>query len=185
MHIFLETERLLLRRLTEADLEHLVLLDSDPEVMRCITGGRPTPRHLMQHETLPNMLDCYARGSGLGFWAAVEKATGAFLGWFEFRPVNENSPAVVELGYRLRREAWGQGFATEGAQALIRKGFAEMGVERVTATAMTVNAGSRRVMEKAGLKYLRTVHLTWPEYIDGAEHGDVEYALTKADWEQL
>jgi RimJ/RimL family protein N-acetyltransferase len=49
---------------------------------------------------------------------------------------------------------------------------------------MTVNLGSRRVMEKAGLKYVRTFFQDWPEVIEGGEHGDVEYALEKADWER-
>jgi RimJ/RimL family protein N-acetyltransferase len=52
----------------------------------------------------------------------------------------------------------------------------------VVAETMAVNAASRRVMEKAGLRYVRTFHQEWPERIEGDEHGDVEYALTKADW---
>lgn len=184
MQIFLETDRLVLRQLTEADVENLLALDSDPNVMRYLNGGTPTPREVIEHQILPGFLDYYARFTGFGFWAAIEKSTGAFLGWFEFRPLAQRSPAVVELGYRLRRAAWGKGFATEGSRALIRKGFTELGVARVIATTMTVNAGSRRVMEKAGLTLVRTFHQAWPEYIAGAEHGDVEYALDKADWEE-
>jgi RimJ/RimL family protein N-acetyltransferase len=88
----------------------------------------------------------------------------------------------VELGYRLRRDSWGKGYATEGSIALIRKGFTELGVHRVFAETMAVNVGSRRVMEKAGLRYVRTFHQDWPERIPGDEHGDVEYALTRAEW---
>jgi hypothetical protein len=54
----------------------------------------------------------------------------------------------------------------------------------VVAETMVVNAASRRVMEKAGLKYVRTFHQPWPYAIEGSEHGDVEYALRKADWER-
>jgi RimJ/RimL family protein N-acetyltransferase len=54
----------------------------------------------------------------------------------------------------------------------------------VVAETMAVNTASRRVMEKAGLRYVRTFHQEWPEHIEGSEHGDVEYALTKADWER-
>ena len=50
------------------------------------------------------------------------------------------------------------------------------------ATTMTVNARSRAVMEKAGLRYARTVHLDWPDPVDGTEHGDVEYRLSRDDW---
>jgi RimJ/RimL family protein N-acetyltransferase len=106
------------------------------------------------------------------------------VGWFEFYPWKDASPDEVELGYRLRRSAWGKGYATEGSRALIRKGFTELGVRRVVAETMAVNTASRRVMEKAGLRYVRTFHQEWPEHIEGEEHGDVEYALTKAEWER-
>ena len=93
-------------------------------------------------------------------------------------------PGEVELGYRLRRSAWGKGYATEGSRALIQKGFAEFGVQRVVASTMVVNVASRRVMENAGLKFVRTFHQPWPDYIEGEEEGDVEYALLRSEWEQ-
>ncbi len=184
MEIFLETQRLVLRRFTRADVDNLVELDSDPDVMRYITGGRPTPRAEIERDVLPRFLHYYDRYAGYGFWAAVEKAGGDFLGWFHFRPPEGAEPDVVELGYRLRTMAWGKGYATEGSRALIRKGFAELGVRRVVASTMVVNDGSRRVMEKAGLRLVRTFHQPWPDRIEGEEHGDVEYALDRADWER-
>jgi len=94
-------------------------------------------------------------------------------------------PDEAELGYRLKRSAWGKGYATEGSRALIQKGFAELGVSRVFAETMVVHAASRRVMENAGLQYVRTFHQPWPYPIEGSEYGDVEYALRKTDWERL
>lgn len=186
MHIFLETERLILRRFTETDVEHLVALDSDPEVMRFINGGKATPREVIANDILPRFLEYYQLYPGYGFWAAIEKSTGAFLGWFHLRPAKDGGRAdEPELGYRLHRAAWGKGYATEGSRALVHKAFAELGAQRVFATTMTVNTGSRRVMEKCGLRFVRTFFLEWPEYIDGAEHGDVEYALSRADWAAL
>jgi RimJ/RimL family protein N-acetyltransferase len=184
MRVFLETDRLLLRRFTEADVDNLVELDSDPEVMRFINGGRPTSREEVQNDILPAFLAYYQRFAGYGFWAAVEKSTGEFLGWFHFRPPPGADVDGVELGYRLRRSAWGKGYATEGSRALLRKGFTELGVQRVFAATMAVNLASRRVMEKAGLRLVRTFRQPWPDHIDGEEHGDVEYALRKADWER-
>ncbi|UYQ66162.1 GNAT family N-acetyltransferase [Streptomyces peucetius] len=184
MGIFLHTERMALRPFTVDDLDRLVDLDSDPEVMRYINGGRPTPPDTMRTVHLPRLLHRHTGTGARGFWAAESKDTRTFLGWFEFRPLDDDSPAVVELGYRLRKAAWGRGYATEGARALIHKGFAELGVQRVTANTMAVNAGSRRVMEKSGLKYVRTYFGDWPETIDGSEHGEVEYALTRSEWEQ-
>jgi RimJ/RimL family protein N-acetyltransferase len=184
MQVFLETERLVLRRFTMADADDLVNLDADPDVMRYITGGVPTSRDEIETEVLPAFLDYYQRYAGFGFWAAMEKATGEFLGWFHFRPGPDAAPGEVELGYRLRKSAWGKGYATEGSRALIRKGFTEFGVQRVVAEAMAINAASRRVMEKAGLKLVRTFHQPWPHPIEGDEFGDVEYALDRAGWQR-
>ena len=185
MDALLETERLVLRRFTDADVDLLVDLDGDPEVMRYITGGRPTPREEIRDEVLPAWLRWYERFPGYGFWAAAEKATGEFLGWFHLRPPEGASPDEPELGYRLRRSAWGKGYATEGSRALVRMAFTELGARRVYAETMVVNRGSRRVMEKAGLRLVRTFHQPWPDRIEGDEHGDVEYALTRAEWEEL
>jgi hypothetical protein len=69
--------------------------------------------------------------------------------------------------------------------ALIDKGFSELGVQRVVASTIVVNVASRRVMEKAGLRFVRTFHQPWPDYIDGEEEGDVEYALRRSEWEQI
>jgi RimJ/RimL family protein N-acetyltransferase len=182
MQVFLQTRRLVLRRFTAGDAGNLVSLDAGPGVMHFITGGIPTSRAEIESEILPAFLAYYERYEGYGFWAAVEKATGEFLGWFHFRPGAEAGPGEVELGYRLRRAAWGKGYATEGSRALIAKGFTELGVQRVAAEAMAVNTASRRVMEKAGLRLVRTFHQPWPYPIDGDEFGDVEYALDKAAW---
>ncbi len=195
MEVFLETERMLLRHFTEADVDHLVDLDSDPEVMRFLTGGIPTSREAIQDDILPAFLRSYELYPGFGVFAAIEKERGEFLGWFSFRPKVAMSRDEVALGYRLRRSLWGQGYATEGARALIRLGFTEWGVQRVVATTYQDNLASRRVMEKAGLSLVRTYRMTMEELQanDSTAHDpsevlwdgdDVEYALRKADWEQ-
>jgi len=183
VHVVLETERLALRRFTEEDVDLLVELDSDPEVMRYITGGIPTSREEVETEYLPAYLAYYERYEGFGFWAAVEKAGGAFVGWFHFRPADSELPDEVELGYRLRRNAWGKGYATEGSRALVEKGFTDLGVRRVVASTLVVHEASRRVLENAGLRFVRIFHADWPYAIEGDEHGDVEYALTRSEWE--
>lgn len=177
MHVFLQTGRLWLRRFTEEDVDHLVELDSDSDVMRFINGGQPSSREEIQTEILPAFLRYYERFAGLGFWAAIEKATGDFVGWFHLRPI-EAAVGEVELGYRLHRSAWGKGYATGGSRALIRKGFTDLGVQRVVASTMVVNEASQRVMEKAGLRF-KIFHQEWPEVIEGSEKGDVEYALSR------
>ena len=182
MTVFLETERLVLRWFTGDDLDLVIELDGDAEVMRYINNGQPVDLAEVA-EILDWWLTHYDSDGGYGFWAAIEKATDRFLGWFHFRPGEGAGPHEPELGYRLRRDAWGQGYATEGSRALIDKGFTELGVERVYAESMAVNIGSRRVMENAGLRYVRTFAAEWPVRIPGDEEGDVEYAITRAEWE--
>ena len=185
MDVFIETERLILRSFAEGDLDNLVELDSDPEVMRWINGGRPTPREVLQ-EHLAWYIGYYARYPGYGFWVAIEKSTGNWVGWFHLRPSpdSEMSHDEPELGYRLRKAAWGRGYATEGSRALIHKGFAELGARRVVASTDSINLASRRVMEKCGMVLVRTFFGPRPDDIDGEEVEGVEYALTRADWER-
>ena len=185
MGVFLETERLILRRFTEADVDNLVDLDADPQVMFYINAGEPTPRSEVEASVLPRFLWYYETFPAWGFFAAIERATGDFIGWFHLRPDPDHGRSdEPELGYRLRRSAWGKGFATEGSQALVDLAFADLGAARVFATTMAVNAASRRVMEKAGLRFVRAFRADWPVRIPGDEHGDVEYALTRDEWER-
>jgi RimJ/RimL family protein N-acetyltransferase len=174
MRVFMETERLILREFTDQDVDNMVFLDSDPAVMQYLTGGKPTPRAVIENDIMPAIL----RGDS-GLWAAIERSTTEFLGWLALEP---RATGEVELGYRLIAASWGKGYATEGARALVHKGFADLGVQRVFAHTMAVNLRSRRVMEKAGLKYVRTFHLDWDDPIEGTEHGEVEYELRRDDW---
>jgi RimJ/RimL family protein N-acetyltransferase len=183
VHIILETPRLIMRQFTKDDVDNLFDLNSDPEVMRYINGGRPTPREVIRDEIIPFHLAVYNRLDRLGTWAAESSATGEFLGWFHFRPGPDTDITNIDLGYRLRRSAWNKGYATEGSQALISGGFTDLGVERVFGHTMTVNTASRRVMEKCGLTLVRTSAYEGADVIEGAEHGEVEYALTKPEWE--
>ncbi|WP_433555142.1 GNAT family N-acetyltransferase [Pseudonocardia xinjiangensis] len=178
----LETDRLRLRRFTTADLDDVHALHSDPAVMRYL--DRPATREHVRDTTLPQWFALYERHPRFGYFAALQKQTGTFLGWFLFRPqpVEQPTPGEIELGYRLHKAAWGRGFATEGSIALVEMGFTELGVQRVVATTMAVNRGSRRVLEKSGLRYVRTFHVDWPHPLDGSEHGEVEYALTREEW---
>jgi RimJ/RimL family protein N-acetyltransferase len=184
MDVVLETDRLLLRRFTDADVDLLVALDADPEVRRYVALN-PTTRDEVLAEILPAWLRYYERFTGYGFWAAIERDSGDFLGWFHLRPgLSDPRDDEPELGYRLRRSSWGRGYATEGSRALIDRAFTELGARRVWAETMVVNAASRRVMEKASMRHVRTFHADWPERLPGDEHGDVEYAITREEWER-
>ena len=186
MDTYLETGRMTLRRFTQADVENLAALHSHPSVMRRIDDGRPVPRAVVEQQQLPRILREYDElPVGLGCFAAVERSFGDFLGWLSLRPASSvGLDGGTELGYRMLPSVWGLGYATEGARALVHHAFTELGVDRIVATTMTVNTASRRVMEKAGLSLIRTFFEQWPDPIEGAEHGDVEYAITRETWTQ-
>jgi RimJ/RimL family protein N-acetyltransferase len=189
----IETKRLILRRLTAEDADHLFGLDNDPAVMRFLNGGRPTPRDVFDQELLPRFLGDPNQRGVFGFWAVIEKASGGFLGWLSFIPDSSSGSLAAELGYRLRRACWGQGYATEGALELIRLGFAVTEVERVTASTFERNLASRRVMEKLGMRLTRTFRFEPQECAGGRtyhlapedlfEGDDVQYSLERSDWE--
>lgn len=161
MRIFLETERLILRQFTNEDARNLFELDSDPEVIQFTSQAGQSPDYTMiQTRILPKFLTYYKKYEGYGAWAALEKSSQAFIGWFFLRPAVEAAyfnpifadPTDIELGYRLRKAFWGNGFATEGARALVVKGFSELGAQRIVAPALSANVASIRVLEKSGLK---------------------------------
>lgn len=152
-----ETPRLLLRPARPSDVDELRALDADPEVMRFLGSDGAVSVDLVGRE---------------GYWVGVERATGDFVGWFGLDD---------ELGYRIRRDRWGRGYATEGATAVLARAFAA-GRPRVTAQTMAVNTRSRRVLAKLGLRHVRTFHVDWADPLPGAEHGEVEYEITAAEF---
>jgi RimJ/RimL family protein N-acetyltransferase len=182
--IILETPRLAIRQFTGDDVDNLFDLNDDPEVMRYI--GRPAPREVLRDEIIPFHLAVYQRLDRLGTWAAESVDGGEFLGWFHFRPGPGGDITNIDLGYRLRRPTWNEGYATEGARALINMGFHDLRVQRVFAHTMMVNTASRRVLEKCGLTLVHTTPYKGPDadVIEGSEHGEVEYALTRHEWQE-
>jgi RimJ/RimL family protein N-acetyltransferase len=182
--VHLSTDRLWLRRFRPDDADSLVALDSDPKVRRFVEDGvEPTLANSI--ETIDHWLATYPPGDLFGFWAAIERRSGAFIGWFHFRPNTDGDDADPELGYRLASSHWGRGYATEGSQALIDHGFETGRVDRVVAEAMSVHAASRRVMEKIGMSHVDTFRADWPVRIPGDEHGDVRYAISRSEWLSL
>lgn len=148
----LATERFYLRQFGPGDARLLFELDSDPEVMRFITKGKPTPLAKIENEILPRVLGYYQKSSTQGVWAACLAAGDEFIGWFHLRP-DKITPEEMELGYRLKRSAWGRGLATEGSRALIQAGFRRWGCSKISARTLVGNLASQRVMAKAGLVY--------------------------------
>lgn len=173
--IVLQTTTLTLRPCSPNDRADFINLELDPEVMRFLNGGA------VDHENTDpeDVTFLMPRGSEPYVWTARRTATSAFVGWFCLFP---ETKTLAEIGYRLRREDWGKGLATEGALALVNWGFRSAGYDRITACTMAVNHGSRRVMEKIGMKHVRTSLPNFPSPIPGTEHGEVWYEVLRSEW---
>jgi RimJ/RimL family protein N-acetyltransferase len=91
---------------------------------------------------------------------------------------------VADLGYRLLQRQWRKGLASEGARELVRYGFDDVRLDRIIAQTLSVNAGSRAVMERVGLVYVRTVPTSFTVPAEGVEEGEVEYEMTREQWER-
>jgi RimJ/RimL family protein N-acetyltransferase len=91
---------------------------------------------------------------------------------------------VADLGYRLLQRQWRKGYATAGARELVRYGFDDIGLDRIIAQTLSVNAGSRAVMERVGLTYVRTFPTSMAAPVEGIEEGEVEYEMTREQWER-
>ena len=179
----LKSRRLYLREFQLDDDRLIHELDSDPEVMRFITKGVPTPLEQIQKEILPRILSYYSRIPPEGCWAAHIAATDEFVGWFHLR-ADRLEPDEMELGYRLKRYFWGHGLATEGSLALLNQAFGNWGHTRVCARTLARNLASRRVMEKCGLVFIKEFFYGqdacpgWTE----EERRAVKYGVTADKW---
>ena len=162
-----ETARVSLRPIATDDVDLLFELHADREVMRFINGGEPESR---------GDVEAAVQASIDSRWVAFDRGNREFIGWFGLRP-SDDEGLERELGYRLRRAAWGRGYATEVAKELINVAFDDLGARRLWAQTMAANTRSRRVLARVGLRYVRTFYAFWPPSIAGAEFGDVEYEL--------
>jgi [ribosomal protein S5]-alanine N-acetyltransferase len=151
-----ESERLLYRELLPSDAEAMFEMDSNPEVHRYL-GGKPTQTIEETRKVIDFVRQQYI-DNGIGRFAAVLKETGEWIGWVGLkleRNVNGHE-AFYDIGYRLRPEFWGKGFATESAIAFVDYGFNVLKADKICAYADESNNASRRALEKAGLKYINT-----------------------------
>lgn len=177
---------MVLRRFELSDVDNLLDLYADPQVMRYL-DNETWNRDRIETEVLPAFLAEYQRYTRYGYFAA-QTPSGSFIGRIGLHPVimaaepnglwrhapTDNSE-TVSIGYRLRSQHWGKGYATEAANAVVRLAFDQYGVDRAVATTMVVNHASRRVLERAGFRHTRTVHLEWDDPLPGTEHGEAVY----------
>jgi RimJ/RimL family protein N-acetyltransferase len=147
----LDTPRLLIRQRTLADLEACIEMDRDPEVTRYIAGPWDDP---LAHRRFVELRITRPYPPGLGYWTIREaRSPERFLGWVLLIPDHGVGPEI-EIGWRLVRDAWGRGIATEAAQRLLEHAFNAIGLPRVVAEIASANVASRRVAEKIGMQWV-------------------------------
>lgn len=151
MPIILETPRLLLRHQVLSDLDDLWALYCDPEITKYIPDA-PRSREEAQEE-----LEWHQHGHPkhpqLGLWATIHKASGKFIGRCGLLPWTIEERQEVEVAYTIAREFWGQGLATEAAEAILRYGLDELKLTRLICLIDPDNVASQRVAEKMGLAF--------------------------------
>ena len=177
--------RLTLLPLADADFEWEVELDSDPEVMRYLSGRASKPEEVVASHA--RRMRAAQRVDRLGFWVGL--VDDEFVGWWILQPAHgpdqPDDRDVADLGYRVLRRYWRKGLASEGSRELVRYGFDDIGLNRIIGQTLTVNAASRAVMERVGLTYVRTFATSMTAPAEGIEQGEVEYELTREQWERL
>ncbi len=161
----LQTERLLMRRWREGDLAPFAELNADPEVMRHF----PAPMTPEESDALVDRIEMSFAGRGWGLWALEVAETGEFIGFtgLEVPSFEAHFMPAVEIGWRLARDAWGHGYATEAAHAAAAFGFDELGLEEIVSFTATENTRSRAVMERIGMTHDATGDFDHPNLPSG------------------
>jgi ribosomal-protein-alanine N-acetyltransferase len=145
---WLATERLALRRFTPGDLHWLAHLYSDADVTRYLGGTKTFAE--VENLLTTRILDYYEVQPGLGIWMTIERTSGAPLGFHLLNHIQGES--IIQVGFALSQSAWGKGFATEMALALVRYGFVDLGLAGIAGIASLGNVASQHVLQKIGLR---------------------------------
>ena len=167
------TDRLVVAPLRPGDFADLRRLHGDPRVMATLSAdGQPLPEEKTRR-ALQRHLDHWGH-HGFGLWAFRDPADGRFVGYCGLKHTEVDGKDEIELAYAVVADEWGQGLATEMAEAALRVGFERLGLPEVVCFTLTTNRASQRVMEKAGFTYERDiVHAGLPHVL---------YRLTAAGW---
>ena len=177
----LTTARLRLRQWREEDLAPFAALNADPQVMEFF------PKTLTRAESdavAGRIREHFAR-HGFGFWAVEAPGVAGLIGFIGLAVPSFEAPFTpcVEIGWRLAREHWGRGYATEGAGAALAFGFESLGLEEIVAFTVPANIPSRRVMGRLGMRRLPSDDFEHPAIAEGHPlRSHVLYRLRRVDW---
>lgn len=152
--IYLETKRLQLRDWKEADIEPFSQLNADKKVMEYFPNTLSNDQTIMFYKTiLSEFHEC-----GFGLYAVEVKANKEFIGFIGFHRADFEADFTpcIEIGWRLKKEAWGNGYATEGAAACLHYGFNKLGLGNIYSFTAEMNKPSQNVMKKIGMNFIKT-----------------------------
>jgi RimJ/RimL family protein N-acetyltransferase len=169
----LETSRLRLEPMSDVHFDGLLALNSDPDVMRYITGKPDTAEDT--HAMIKRVKERWAL-HGFSWWSFIEKETGELIGAGCIQPLGHDPANPHEAGWRLRKDKWGQGYASEGAQRMAAFAFETLDAPLLCAVCQPANRASSRVMERLGMQYKGEE--TWYASLHSM------YQMTRADWFQ-
>jgi RimJ/RimL family protein N-acetyltransferase len=173
----IETKRLILRQWKESDFEPFITMGLDQDVMQFF------PNLLTPQESLNliQKISSLIQEKGWGFWAVELKETHQFIGFIGLhsQPEQFDFSPCVEIGWRLAKEFWKQGYATEGAKAVLDYGFNILNLDKIVSFTATINTPSQAVMKKLGMQKVKNFeHPKVPLHHELREH--VLYEITNA-----
>ena len=181
----LRTKRLILRNWEDRDRELFHEINSDPEVMRFF----PMRRDRAESDAMMDRLQSGIERDGFGF-AAVELAETSeclgFVGIHKAPPLPVIAPGSIEIGWRLKRNTWGKGYATEAAREWLRFGFQDLALEEIVSFAVANNTWSLAVMERIGMQHDREGDFDHDAVPDTHPHlkRHALYRLSREDWKK-
>jgi RimJ/RimL family protein N-acetyltransferase len=175
----LTTERLLMRRWRRSDRAPFAALNADADVMRYF----PSTQDRATSDAAVDRIEQAFEDQGFGLWALEVRGTGAFIGFTGLNPMPEGVPGEggLEVAWRLAKAAWGNGYATEAAQAALEVAFTGLELDEVWSMTAVTNTPSRRVMERLGMTpYAHFDHPRVPHGSPVRPH--VAYHLARSVW---
>ncbi|MFC6162684.1 GNAT family N-acetyltransferase [Kribbella jiaozuonensis] len=178
----LTTDRLLLRQWRDSDREPFAALNADPAVMEHF----PALQTREQSDALIDLNVPHLDGRGWGLWALEAKDTGEFIGFTGLNVPTFDAPFLpgVEIGWRLSKGAWGNGYATEAARAALAYAFGPVGLDEIVSFTATTNLPSQRVMQRIGMVHDEAGDFDHPRVKEGHRlRRHVLYRIDRAQWE--
>ncbi len=177
----LRTKRLLLRAWSGSDRGPFAALNADPEVMQHFRR----PLSTQESDAFVDLIGDRFERSGWGLWAVEIDGGDPFIGYVGLWPADFVAPGTVEVGWRLARCSWGQGYAPEAAAEALRFGFENAGLDEIVSFTVPANTNSLRVMDKIGLCHRPDRDFDHPA-VDAAAHPHlvrhVLYSLSRSEW---